>query len=64
MSHTVAKPFNTATQRFKVGSVVNDGDDLVPHTIDSLKAGGFVTVVQAAPANPSPAARSAKPGED
>lgn len=36
MIYKVLSPFNTATQRFRVGASVSEADDLSPHTIASL----------------------------
>lgn len=44
MSITVKKAFNTTLQRFKEGDAVPADADLSPHTIESLKAGGFIAV--------------------
>lgn len=51
---TVAKDFNTITQRFKVGASVSEADDLSPHSFESLKAGGFISDGAATAASPSP----------
>ncbi len=39
---TVAKPFNSITQRFPVGKEVNETDDLSPHSFDDLVERGFI----------------------
>lgn len=58
---TVAKPFNSITQRFRVGSEVNDGDDLSPHSFGDLKTRGFITDKAEAPASPSFGKRATAP---
>jgi hypothetical protein len=42
MTYKVLSPFNTATQRFRVGAAVSASDDLHPHTIDSLLAAKLI----------------------
>lgn len=40
---TVAKPFNSITQRFKLGAPVSENDDLAPHSFEDLKTRGFIS---------------------
>jgi hypothetical protein len=56
MSNLVRKAFATTLRRFKPGDQVADGEDLSPHTIDSLKAAGLVGEPPAA--KPAPQATS------
>lgn len=42
MSDVVLKPINTAHRRLKAGDLVNEGDDVSPHTHGSLRTGGFI----------------------
>lgn len=53
---TVAKPFNTITQRFRVGAEVSEADDLAPHSFADLKQRRFI-----ADAAPAEAASDAAP---
>lgn len=48
MKYSVVKPFKTPNRKFAMGASVNDGDDLAPHTIEGLMAGGFVALPSAA----------------
>lgn len=60
MMTTVKKPFNTPLRRWVEGDKVHADADLAPHTIESLKAGGFIAVpAPAHPAHPAPAHKKA-----
>lgn len=52
---TVAKPFNSRTQRFKLGAPVSETDDLAPLSFDDLKTRGFISDGADASAPASPA---------
>lgn len=43
MSNIVAKPFKSLVHRFKIEDEITDVHDLRPHTLDDLKARGFVS---------------------
>jgi hypothetical protein len=54
----VAKPFKTVNRRFAIGTVVQENDDLSPHTLADLKDRGFI----ATPGSASePSRASARP---
>lgn len=59
MEHVVSKPFNTITQRFKVGASVTEAD-VTPLDWEHLKARGFVSEPSASVA-PAPFTYSSKP---
>lgn len=42
MSDVVLKAFNTEIRRLRVGDIVTAKDDLTPHSLESLKAQGFI----------------------
>ena len=62
MSYVATKAFNTLQRRIKVGATIEEGDDLSPHNIESLKAAGLIAAEGDAPDKPSWLAP--KPGED
>lgn len=65
MSYVATATFQTTLRRLKAGDPVNESDELAPHTIDSLKAAGLITVKEATapmPFSRKPAAPAA--GED
>lgn len=68
MSYVVIKAFQTTLRRLKVGDAVNDGDELAPHTVESLKDAGLIGVeTESSPAAaPSPSHNPVQPapGED
>jgi hypothetical protein len=43
MSLVAAKDFTTTIHRFKAGAVIPDDAVLEPHTVESLKAGDFIS---------------------
>ena len=45
MDYVVAKPFNTETQRFRVGAPVLETDNLAPLSFDDLKARRWIDKV-------------------
>ncbi|PDT77182.1 hypothetical protein [Bradyrhizobium sp. C9] len=58
MDYDVEKPFSTINRRFKPdderSNVVSDGDHLEPHSIETLKARGFIKKRSEAVALPPP----------
>lgn len=61
---TVAKPFNTITQRFKLGADVSEADDLAPFSFADMKARGFISdAVDASPAPSSFGKRAVAPSD-
>jgi hypothetical protein len=42
MQHVIAKAFNSAQRRFRVGDPVSETDDLAPHLFADLKARKFI----------------------
>lgn len=66
MDYVVAKPFQTTLRRLAVGATVNDGDDLSPHSIESLRAAGLIAAQKADEPLPAaaPPSRRAAPASD
>lgn len=42
MGYVATKPFNSAVRRFAVGDNIEDGAELLPHTIESLKLANLI----------------------
>lgn len=65
--HDVLKPFNTVNRRLKPDddrcNVVRDGDNLEPHSIETLTERGFIRARGEVAALPAPVAAEVPPNK-